>query len=149
EAMAEVIATALGVSRRADASLADGIVESLRTKQLLLVLDNCEHLLGEVADFTDDVMNNCSTVRVLATSREGLGVTGERVWPLRSLGVPAPADPTEAIASSDAAQLLLDRARAVVPNFALDEANASAVGEICRRLDGIPLAIELAAARLA
>jgi predicted ATPase/class 3 adenylate cyclase len=149
DAMAEVIAAALGVSRRGDASLADGVVESLRSKHLLLVLDNCEHLLGEVADFAEHLVSNCPDVRVLATSREGLGIAGERVWPLRSLSVPASTDGTDSIASSDAAQLLLDRARAVVPNFALDDSNSSAVGEICRRLDGIPLAIELAAARLA
>ena len=149
EAMAEVIAAALGVSRRPEASLADGIVESLRSKQLLLVLDNCEHLLDEVADFADHVVKSCSNVRVLATSREGLGVAGERVWPLRSLGVPTRTDPTATVASCDAARLLLDRARAVAPTFVVDESNAGAVGEICRRLDGIPLAIELAAARLA
>jgi predicted ATPase/class 3 adenylate cyclase len=148
EAMAEVIAASLGVSRRSDASLAAGIVDSLRSKQLLLVLDNCEHLLSEVADFASDVVDSCSHVRILATSREGLGANGERVWPLRSLSVPAPTDPVEMIVTSDAAQLLVDRARAVVPNFALDDSNAAPVGEICRRLDGIPLAIELASARL-
>jgi len=147
DAMAEVIAAALGVTRRSDASLAAGIVDSLRSKQLLLVLDNCEHLLDEVAEFASDVMDKCSQVRILATSREGLGVAGERVWPLRSLGVPAPTDPVERIAASDAVQLLVDRARAVMPDFVLDDSNLAAVGEICRRLDGIPLAIELAAAR--
>jgi len=112
EAMAEVIAAAVGVSRRSDASLALGVVDSLRSKQLLLVLDNCEHLLDEVADFASDVVDACPHVRILATSREGLGVSGERVWPLRSLGVPAPTDPVELIVSSDAVQLLLDRGRA-------------------------------------
>jgi predicted ATPase/class 3 adenylate cyclase len=149
EAMAEVVANALGVSRRADATLAASIVEALRAKRVLLVIDNCEHLLGDVADFVDDVVQSCAVVRVLATSREGLGVAGERVWPLRSLAIPAPTDPAEVIVASAAAQLLVDRARAVVPNFEIDGSNSAAVGEICRRLDGIPLAIELAAARLA
>ncbi len=149
DAMTEVVAAALGISWRADSPLAGGIVESLRSKELLLVLDNCEHLLGEVADFADALMRGCDGVRILATSREGLGVIGERVWPLRSLGLPKAGDSADSVAVSDAARLLVDRARAVVPSFALDEANAAAVGEICRRLDGIPLAIELAAARLA
>jgi predicted ATPase len=148
DAMAEVIATELGVSRGADATLASSIVETLRSKHMLLVVDNCEHLLGEVADFVDDVMHSCTGVRILATSREGLGIAGERVWPLRSLGTPGPNDPVEVVTSSPAVQLLLDRARAVAPTFRIDESNSAAVVEICRRLDGIPLAIELAAARL-
>jgi predicted ATPase/class 3 adenylate cyclase len=149
EAMAEVIASALGVSRRADATLAASIVEALRAKRVLLVIDNCEHLLGDVADFVDDVVQSCAVVRVLATSREGLGIGGERVWPLRSLAIPAPTDPAKVIMASAAVQLLVDRARAVVPNFEIDGSNSAAVCDICRRLDGIPLAIELAAARLA
>jgi predicted ATPase/class 3 adenylate cyclase len=147
--MAEVIARSVGAVKRADASLTESILESLRTKRMLVVLDNCEHLIGDVAALVEEVLLRCPDVRVLATSREGLGVVGERVWPLRSLTTPAPTDSTEVLASSAAVQLLVDRATAVVPNFTLSAANAPAIGEICRRLDGIPLAIELAAARMA
>ena len=149
DGMAEVIARSIGAVRRADASLTESILESLGTKRLLVVLDNCEHLLTEVAELLDEVIHRCSDVRVLATSREGLGVGGERVWPLRSLATPSATDPTEVLATSAAVQLLVDRAAAVVPEFALSSANGPAIAEICRRLDGIPLAIELAAARMA
>ena len=147
DGMVEVIARSVGASKRSDASLTESILESLRAKKLLVVLDNCEHLLGEVAGLVEDVVARCPDVRVLATSREGLGVAGERIWPLRSLATPAPKDSTAALASTAAVQLSLDRATAVVPDFALTDSNAPAIGEIWRRLDGIPLAIELAAAR--
>ena len=149
DGMAEVIARSVGAVRRADLSLTDSIIESLRTRQLLLVLDNCEHLLGEVADLVEELLRRCPDVWVLATSREGLGVLGERVWPLRSLATPAATDPTEALASSASVRLLVDRAAAVVPDFILSESNGASIAEICRRLDGIPLAIELAASRMA
>ncbi len=149
DGMAEVIARSAGAVRRADLSLTESILDSLRTRQLLLVLDNCEHLLAEVADLVEDMLHRCPDVRILATSREGLGVLGERVWPLRSLATPAATDPTEALASTASVRLLVDRAAAVVPDFSLSESNGSAIAEICRRLDGIPLAIELAASRMA
>ena len=95
------------------------------------------------------MIHRCPDIRILATSREGLGVLGERVWPLRSLATPASTDSTEALASTAAVQLLVDRATLVAPDFTLSDANGPAIAEICRRLDGIPLAIELAAARLA
>ena len=149
EGMAEVIARSVRAVRRADLSLTDSILESLRTRQLLVVLDNCEHLLGEVAELVEEMLHRCPDLRVLATSREGLSVLGERVWPLRSLATPAATDPTEVLAASASVRLLVDRAAAVVPDFTLSESNGAAISEICRRLDGIPLAIELAASRMA
>lgn len=148
ESLAEVVATALNVSAGGSASLVDAIVDAIRTKRMLLLLDNCEHLLLDVADLVDAVLVGCPQVRILATSREGLGVDGERVWPLRSLAVPAADAAGDAVAASAAVRLFVDRARAVAPTFTVDRSNAAAVAEICRRLDGIPLAIELAAARL-
>jgi len=138
-----VVAAALGVVQRAQMSLADSIVDHLRARQQLVVLDNCEHLLDAAAELTGAVLAEAPGVRILATSREGLGIPAEHVWPLRSLGVsPDGGGP------SDAEVLFADRARAVQPEFASDEASAPVVAELCRRLDGIPLAIELAAARV-
>ena len=146
ETMAQVVAAELGVSQRAGMSIAASVSEYLRPKELLLVLDNCEQLLGPVSAFAEQVLRECPGVRILATSREGLGVEGERVWPLRSLPLP---DATGAeIAANDAVRLFVERAEAARASFGLDAANVGAVGEICRRLDGIPLAIELAAARV-
>ncbi len=144
----EIVAAAIGVLQRAGLELDDVIVEFLRAKELLLVLDNCEHLLDAVGQLATKVVRRCARVRMLATSREGLGVEGEQVWPLRSLSVGSSVDLAE-LMSYEAVRLFVERARAVKPNFSLDGANAAAVGEICARLDGIPLAIELAAARVA
>jgi predicted ATPase len=148
EAMADVVAVSLRAPARPGLSLLDSIVEFLRTKAVLLVVDNCEHLLSSVSGLVERVLQTCPDVRVLATSREGLGIPGEQLWPLRSLSMPGRTDSLDVVASSDAVKLFVDRARAVDPSFALNEHDAPAVGEICRRLDGIPLAIELAAARV-
>ena len=113
------------------------------------MLDSCEHLLNAVAELVDDVVRACPGVRVLATSREGLNVAGERMLGLASLDVPGEAAQLEAIAQCEAVVLFVERARALKASFALDATNASAVAQICRRLDGIALAIELAAARVA
>ncbi len=135
DAMTQVVAATLGVQPRAGVDLESGIVDFLRAKELLLVLDNCEHLLDAAARLASSVLRESSTTRILATSREGLAIGGEQVWPLRSL------------VDDQAAELFGDRARSVAPDAALD-AHDAAVAEICRRLDGIPLAIELAAARV-
>ena len=132
--MIDIIATALGVQPRAGTTLGGSIAEFLRMKRLLIVLDNCEHLLDAAAAFADRVLRTCDDVRILATSREGLAVDGEHVRPLRSLQL------------SSAELLFAERARAVAPNF--DTSHSAAVADVCRRLDGIPLAIELAAARV-
>ena len=146
EEMTQVIATALGVVQRQQMTLAESIVDFLRTRQILVVLDNCEHLLDAAAGLAEMILAGAPGVRILATSREGFGIGGEHVRPLRSLGLPA--DVREAL-SSDAVALFVERAREVEPDFVLDDATISSVAEICVRLDGIPLAIELAAARVA
>jgi predicted ATPase/class 3 adenylate cyclase len=147
ETMIQVVAATLGVSPRAGMSLAGSVREYLSAKELLVVLDNCEHLLGEAARFAESVLRECAGVRILATSREGLAVAGEQLVALPSLGLPAGSD-LDAVASSEAVRLFVDRAASARSGFVLDPANVVAVSDICRRLDGIPLAIELAAARV-
>jgi predicted ATPase/class 3 adenylate cyclase len=149
ESMIQLVAATLGAQMRAGCTLEESVVDFLRTKRLLLVLDNCEHLLDATGRFAEGVLASCPNGRIIATSREGLAVPGEQVWPVRSLPVPDAEATVDEIASREAVQLFADRARAARPTFAIDEGNAPAVAEICRRLDGIPLAIELAAARLA
>jgi predicted ATPase/class 3 adenylate cyclase len=148
EAMIQLVAATLGVQPRQGTTLEGAIVDFLRAKQLLLVLDNCEHVLEAAGRIAERVLAACPSVRVIATSREGLAVGGEQVWPLRSLSLSETTDEAD-LAASDAVRLFEDRAVAVRPEFAVDADDAAAVAEICRRLDGIPLAIELAAARVA
>ena len=147
EAMIQVVAATLGVQPHPNVSLEGSILEYLRAKRLLVVLDNCEHLLETAGDLAEGVLRECPGVRILATSREGLAVLGEQVWPLRSLRPPA-SESVDDVAISTAGRLFTERAQAAAPGFGIDAANAVAVAEICRRLDGIPLAIELAAARV-
>jgi predicted ATPase/class 3 adenylate cyclase len=142
----QVVAIALGVVPRAGMTLTESVVDFLRPRQLLVVLDNCEHLLDAAAGLVAAVLAGAPGVRILSTSREGLGIPGEHVWPLRSLSVPADVAGAEA---SEAVLLFADRAAGVSPGFVLGEAHTAGVVEVCRRLDGIPLAIELAAARVA
>jgi predicted ATPase/DNA-binding SARP family transcriptional activator len=123
-------------------------LEYLAPRRLLLVLDNCEHLLAPVADMVSAIGQRCARVAVLATSREGLAVAGERVVDVPSLGVPRAGAAEKAVRSTEAVHLFCDRAHDAQPAFVLDEHNLKAVSELCRRLDGIPLAIELAAARV-
>nr|WP_246220624.1 BTAD domain-containing putative transcriptional regulator [Phytoactinopolyspora mesophila] len=125
----------------------DGIVTAIRDREMLLILDNCEHVIETAARFADRVLGECRRLRILATSREPLGITGEALWQVEPLAVPSEANPHE-IASSPAVQLLQDRVGAVRKDLGTDEHTLSAMVRICRALDGIPLAIELAAARL-
>jgi predicted ATPase/class 3 adenylate cyclase len=127
----------------------DRLVSALATRSPLLIIDNCEHLIDAVAELLDRVLLECPNVSVLATSREALGIDGEHVVPVPSLAVPPAATDTSAAERSDAVQLFLERAKAQKPTFALTGDNLDAVVEVCRRLDGIPLAIELAATRIA
>jgi predicted ATPase len=146
ETMYHVVASALGVAPRRDMSLQESIVDFLRVRQLLIVLDNCEHLLESAATLGESVLRGCRGVQLLATSREVLSVAGEHVVGLRSLSLPPRSGTPEEIVVSDAVALFVERARAVRSDFTVDARNAGVVAEICRRMDGIPLAIELAAA---
>jgi predicted ATPase len=148
DTMAQVVASTLGVAQRAGRSLERSIVEFLRPSHLLLVLDNCEHLLDASGRLAAAILAHCPQVRLLATSREALAVPGEQTWPLRSLDLPAQGSGVGAAAASPSVRLFCERAGSARPGFALSEGNREAVVEICRRLDGMPLAIELAAARV-
>ena len=148
ESMLQLVAATLGVQPRADLSLEGSIVSFLAAKQLLLVLDNCEHVIGTAARLVDATLRATREVRILATSREALGVTGERSVALGTLPLPDPAGDYAAIAERAAVRLFVERAASVRAGFVLEPRNASTVAELCRRLDGIPLAIELAAARV-
>jgi predicted ATPase/class 3 adenylate cyclase len=147
-AMLQVVAAALSVQPRAEVPLETRIRDFLRTKRVLVILDNCEHVLDAACSFVDDVLRECSGVRILATSREALDVAGERVIRVRSLPLPGDADNVGQVASTDAVRLFAERAAAVDPEFVVSSANAASVAGICRRLDGIPLALELAACRV-
>ena len=149
EAMAQAVLAALRARPRPGISMASSIVEFLRTRSaLLLVLDNCEHLLSAAAALAADILRSCRGVRIL-TSRQALGLGGEQVFGLRPLSLPPPAATMATASASDAVSLFVQRATAARSDFSLSPANVGAVGEICRRLDGLPLAIELAAARVA
>jgi predicted ATPase/class 3 adenylate cyclase len=143
------IAGAVGVRERVDRPLLETLSESLRSAPLMLVLDNCEHVLADCAVAAQALRRACPELRILATSRAPLHVSGEVTWPVPLLPV-GTADPTETDVSAhgEAVELFVERARLVVPDFTLTAANAGVVTEICRRLEGLPLAIELAAARI-
>ena len=147
----KTVATALNVPEEPERELVETLVAVLRAKTLLLVLDNCEHTLAACRELAVALLRACPQVRVLATSREGLGVPGETLWRVPSLSVPKEirhlAHPEELVLY-DAVRLFVDRAVATTPGFTVTRENAAAVAQVCRRLDGIPLAIELAAARV-
>jgi predicted ATPase len=147
EAVAGAVAGVFSLSARARMATQESLIEFLASKQLLLVLDNCEHLLDPVAELVEVLVRACPGVVVLATSREGLALAGERVIPVPALSAPSADADLAATHESDAVRLFVDRALGVDPDFALTDSNASAVAQICRTLDGLPLAIELAAAR--
>ena len=140
------VAQALGVSERDAPTPAAGLVRALAGRELLVVLDNCEHVLAAAAGLVATLVARCRRVRFLATSRERLDVPGELVVPVPPLGLPAGGS-AAAVAGSEAGALFAARAGAASPAFELSAGNAAAVAQVCARLDGIPLAIELAAAR--
>jgi predicted ATPase/DNA-binding XRE family transcriptional regulator len=144
------IATGLGLRDQPGRPMVEATMAALGVRRLLLVLDNCEHVVGACAALVDQLLRNCVELRVLATSREALAIGGETVWRLPSLSLPGRVGrpPVEIVAQSEAGQLFLARVRAALPSFALTEANSPAIAQICRRTDGIPLALELAAARV-
>ena len=137
------VASAAGVAEESGRPLLDTLADALRLRRLLLALDNCEHLLDACARLSQRLLASSAELRLLATSREPLRVAGETVWPVPPLPVTA-----TGTSPGDAVQLFSERALAAAPGFALTPENAGAVAELCRSLDGIPLAIELAAARL-
>jgi non-specific serine/threonine protein kinase len=146
----QLTAKALGIREQPRRLLLETLVDRLRSKRLLLVLDNCEHLLGACATLAGALLKTCLNLRILATSREAIGITGENLFQVPSLATPEP-DATMSLGSLcqfEAVRLFKDRAVAVQSRFALTDATAPAVAQICWRVEGIPLAIELAAARM-
>ena len=146
----QALAKTLGVKEEPGSSLTDTIAEHLDTKHALLVLDNAEHLLDACAELADAVLQRCRHVAMVVTSREGLGVAGELTYRVPSLSLPDPkrdVDP-RSLEPYEAVRLFVERSRSHLPQFALTQRNAASVASVCCRLDGIPLAIELAAARL-
>jgi non-specific serine/threonine protein kinase len=144
------VAVAMGVQEQANRPIAATLLEVTSSKEVLLVLDNCEHLIEGMAVLADELLRSCPGVRLLATSREPLGVSGETVWTLQPMSVPAvDIDPEpDWLGGIESIRLFIDRARLADREFSLSADNAAACAEICRRLDGVPLAIELAAARV-
>jgi non-specific serine/threonine protein kinase len=147
----DALARSMGVPEQPDHGIQDTLVDHLRDRRVLVVLDNCEHLLEACRELVTSLVSGCDGVRVLCTSRERLGVPGEATVVLSPLELPAIDAPVllAGAAEVEALRLLADRAVAVAPGFALTDDNCGAAGDICRRLDGLPLAIELAAVRLA
>jgi len=148
EAVPDVVAAAVTVRQRPGMSMSASIADSLGAKRVLIVLDNCEHVIGAAAQLANAVLQACPGVRILATSREGLGVRGEQMIAVRSLDLPEHDGTLDELASTEAVRLFVDRAREAGSMFHLDEVNRLPVAQLTRRLDGIPLAIELAAARM-
>jgi predicted ATPase/class 3 adenylate cyclase len=146
----QTVATVLGIKEQAGEALADTLTRELKHKALLLLLDNCEHLIAAAAQLCQSLLAACAQVRILATSREALCAPGESAYRVPSLSTPDPklGASVETLARYAAVQLFIDRAVAVKSSFQVDDANAPAIISICHRLDGIPLAIELAAARV-
>ena len=152
--LTQVVASVLGVREQPGRALQDTLADVLRPRVTLLLLDNCEHLVAACALLADGLLRACPGLTVLTTSREPLGIAGETVWRVPPLTVPDAVDAASgegrlaALLQSEAVRLFDERARAAFPSFALTEQHGPAIAMICRRLDGIPLAIELAAARL-
>lgn len=143
------LAQVLGVKESAGQSLVKSLSDHLRAQEVLVVLDNCEHVLDACARLAETLLRESAGVTLVATSREPLRIGPERTYPLGTLPLPDPQGDAQSIAQSDSVQLFVDRARQHRPGFDLQDQRARAVAEICVRLDGIPLALELAAARMA
>jgi predicted ATPase len=153
--VAQTIATTLGIRDEPGRLVIDALTEYLRNRHVLLILDNCEHLIDACAQVVGLLLRSCAHVQVLATSRELFGVAGEATWRVAPLSLANRQDPADGsedwaakVLASESGRLFFDRAQLVVQSFAITAQNAPAVAQVCRRLDGIPLAIELAAARL-
>lgn len=144
------VATTMGAVEQPGRALIDTVLDHVRSRRLLLVLDNCEHVVRACAETADALLRAAPGLRIVATSREGLGISGEGLFPVPSLSVPDPGGVTsgDVLARSDAVRLFTERAMAALPSFRVSDQNARPVAQICQRLDGIPLALELAAARV-
>ena len=144
------IAQSLNVREVSNELLIDSLKDHLKLKDLLLILDNCEHLIEASAQYAEQLLAGCAKLKILATSRERLGLFNEATWPVPSLPLPEiqrTSSPSELEGYASVA-LFSERARAINSDFLLTAQNATSIAQICRRLDGIPLAIELAAARI-
>lgn len=149
ELVAQTAASALDVLETIGQEMAETLSTAIGDSEMLLLLDNCEHLIDACAYLTNRLLARCPKLRVLATSRQALGITGEVVWRVPSLSIPEGDEPAgEEMLAYDSVRLFVERASDSQPGFALDPDNLRAITQICRRLDGIPLALELAAARL-
>jgi predicted ATPase/DNA-binding SARP family transcriptional activator len=144
----QTVAKLFHLLEQAEESLTEKLIRVLRSKNILLILDNCEHLLDACAQLADELLRNCPNLKILTTSREPLGITGEAQYHVPPLGLPDVQPLLEGLLGHESIQLFEERARLVQEHFALTMDNASSVAHICHRLDGIPLAIELAAARV-
>lgn len=142
------IAEHVGLGGRSNRRALDSLCAALQDRRILLVLDNCEHLVSVCAEVVDAIARSCPGLVILCTSRQSLGVAGEQILPVRPMSIPEPGEALEHLGDYDAVQLFLERARAVIPDFTLTADNADDVVRLCHRLDGLPLAIELAAVRL-
>ncbi|MGN6171823.1 MAG: BTAD domain-containing putative transcriptional regulator, partial [Streptosporangiaceae bacterium] len=149
ELVPQAVADALGVRAEPGVRLADTVTAALARRKALLILDNCEHLLPACRSLAETLVTASVELRVLAASRQNLGISGEAIFPLPPLPVPGPGDPWEQAAASAVVWLFGARAASARPGFRVTEANIGLVRDICHRLDGIPLAIELAASRVA
>jgi predicted ATPase/class 3 adenylate cyclase len=149
ELVAAKVANVLGIREDAGRPMIDTLVDAVRDRKMLVVLDNCEHVIDATAKLADALLRSCPGVQLLATSREPLGISGEHVYGVPSLRVPdADEKDLDQLAGSEAVWLFVERAGQHKAGFTLDPTNATAIARVCRRLDGIPLAIELAAARV-
>src|SRR5215207_7852768 len=159
ELVAQEVAAALELPERPGQPLTDTLVDAVGDKELLVVMDNCEHLVEAAAQLVDALLDSCPRLRILATSREPLGISGEVNWQVSSLSLPGTTDgesdgtsdegfTVESLVRYEAVRLFVDRARLRLPDFQLTQENAGAAVRVCRKLDGIPLAIELATARM-
>jgi len=146
----QVVATALGMKEDPARPLLDALIDHLRPKRLMLILDNCEHLIDAAASLAAAILRNCPDIQILASSREALNIEGEATYRLPSLALPRPSDTValSTLTQYDAVRLFIERATAVSPTFMATNENAPSLAQICHQLDGIPLAIELAAARV-
>ena len=146
----QAVASSLGLREVPGRAISDTLQDHLASRTNLLVLDNCEHLLDACAELATSLLRGCPGLNLIATSRAALGVPGEVGWPVSPMPVPKPEEETtaEQVGRLEAVRLFAQRARLVRPGFALEDSNAATVAEICWRLDGLPLALELAAARL-